>query len=165
MQRYLNPSPQALGLLFEDEIHELLIQTKLQVLRENDIVRKYGLNLKGIDHLVYGIGYIICIQDKVTSSSPTLSLVNHFIQCVENIGHKEKIKCVGIYLTKQPLTKPGKLALLDANKRNINLFLEIQDEDLPHLKHKLLSVLYENQIYLYESDDSLYMLPARYEKS
>ncbi len=165
MQRYLIPSPQALGLQFEDEIHELLIQTKLHVLREKDIVKKYGLNLKGIDHLVYSIGYIICIQDKVTTSSPTLSLVNHFIQCVENIGHKENIKCIGIYLTKKALTSPAKLALSDANKRNINLFLEIQDEDLAHLKHKLLSIFYENQIYLYESDDSLYMLPARYEKS
>lgn len=163
MQKYL--TPQALGLQFEDDIHNLLIQTKLQVLREKDIVRKYGSNLKGIDHLVYAIGYIICIQDKVTSSSPTLSLVNHFIQCVENIGHKEKIKCVGIYLTKQTLTSPAKLALSDANKRNINLFLEIQDDDLAHLKHKLLSILYENQIYLYESDDSVYMLPARYQKS
>lgn len=165
MQRYLNPTPQALGLQFEDEIHELLVQTRLQVLREKDIVRKYGSNLKGIDHLVYTIGYIICIQDKVTSYSPTLSLVNHFIQCVENIGYKEGVRCVGIYLTKLSLTSPAKLALLDANKRNVNYFVEIQAEDLAHLKYKLLSILYDNQINLYESDDSLYMLPAKYEKS
>ncbi len=167
MQRYssLSPSPQALGLAFEEEIHELLVQTKLQVLREKDIVRKYGLNLKGIDHIVYHQDYLICIQDKVTSSSPVLSVVNHFIQCVENIAFKEKKKCIGIYLTKVQLTSPAKLALTDANNRNKNFFVEIQSEDLAHLKYKLLDLFYSNHIYIYEPDDSLYMLPARYEKN
>jgi hypothetical protein len=162
MQRYI--SPQTLGILFEDEIHELLVKTKLQVLREKDIVRKYGSNLKGIDHMVYTDLYILCFQDKWTSTSPVLSTVNHFINCVETVSYKENKKCIGIYLTKISLTNPAKLAFSDANSRNRNLFIEIQSEDKKRLQYNLLDLLYSNQINIYESDDSVYMLPAQFEQ-
>ncbi len=163
MQSYLNNTPQSLGLLFEDEVHELLVQTKLPVLREKDIVKKYGQNVKGIDHLLFHQDYIICIQDKRTSSSPVLSVVNHFIQCVESISWKENKKCIGIYLTKQGLTGPARTAISDTNSRNKNQFIELHDDNLSRLKYKLLDLFYSNHIYIYEYDDSLYMLPARFE--
>ncbi len=156
--------PRALGYIFEDEIHELLVQTKLQVLREKDIVRKYGLNVKGIDHLVYHPDYIICIQDKTVSSSIVLSSVNHFINCVESISYSEAKKCIGIYLSKNGLTGPSRTAIQDANLRNRNLFLHLEDEDLEYLKFKLLDLLYSNQIYIYDSEDCLFMLPSTYKK-
>lgn len=163
MYSYLNNTPQSLGLLFEDEVHELLVQTKLPVLREKDIVKKYGQNVKGIDHLITHSEYIICIQDKRTSSSPVLSVVNHFIQCVESISWKENKKCIGIYLTKQGLTGPARVSFSDVNSRNKNLFIELYDNNLSKLKYKLLELFYSNHIYLYESDDCLYMLPTRHD--
>ncbi len=155
-----NLDPKKLGRKFEDEVHELLTQTKLQVLRERDIVRKYGIHVKGIDHLIYTDSYIICIQDKTESTRIVLSSINHFITCVETISYKEKKRCVGIYLSKYGLTAPSIKSFSDINLRNNNLFYHLEDTDLEYLKHKLLELLYSNQIYIYDSEDCLYMLPS-----
>lgn len=153
-------SLQRLGYVFEDQIHEILVQTKLIVLREKDVVRKYGLHVKGIDHLIYHNDYIICIQDKTENKNIVLSTINHFITCVESVSHRENKKCIGIYLSKCGLTGPARISFYDANSRNKNLFLHLEDEDLSRLKYKLLELLYANQIYLYDSDDCSYMLSS-----
>lgn len=152
---------QRIGYEFEDQVHEILIQTKLQVLREKDIVRIYGQNLKGIDHIVYHNNCIICIQDKTNNTSIVLSTVNHFINSVETISYTENKRCIGIYLSKSGLTSPARLSLSDANTRNRNLFLELEDLNLENLKYKLIKLLYSNQIYLYDSDDCIFMLSDR----
>jgi hypothetical protein len=156
---------QELGIIFENEIHELLVQTKFCVLREKDIVRKYGQHVKGIDHILYHENYIICIQDKTLSSSIVLSTINHFINCVESISYKEEKRCIGIYLSKLGLTGPSRISLDDANTRNRNTFLHLEDMDLEHLKYKLLDLFYSNQIYIYDSEDTIYMLPSIYSKN
>jgi len=151
-------TPQQAGFKFEDKIHRLLSQTKFSVLREKDIVQIYGIIFKGIDHLVYTDNYIICLQDKWMITSPTLSKINHFITCTNNIGFSVGCRCIGIYLSKKQLTGPALQAFEFENTKNINHYTNLYDEDENIILDKLTRLLYENSINLYEEDGSLIML-------
>ena len=97
---------QQLGNYFEDCVHEFISLTNYKVLREKEIVNLYSRLSYGIDHLIYLPECIICIQDKWRDTPIGLSDINHFLKCVENVHLKENYKkCVGIYLTKIPITK------------------------------------------------------------
>lgn len=148
---------QKFGLEFENEIHNILSKTKLQVLSEKEIVKKYSRINNGIDHLMYANNYIICIQTKWTKANPDLSKINHFIKCVDNISQIEKIKCIGIYLSKQKITSIANNAFEFENKKNLNHYLSINGEDKKTIINSLTKLLYENEIYLYD-DETVIML-------
>lgn len=56
------------GRIFEDRIHDVLKNTKLEVYREKDIRSKYSSHISGIDHLIINENYCIAIQDKHVKS-------------------------------------------------------------------------------------------------
>jgi len=163
-------TPQEEGTAFENEIHQLLSTTKLKVLREIDVVNKYGKTNKGIDHLLYddNNNVIICIQTKFTSSKPQLQQINHFIQCVENISLIDNKKCIGIYLTKLPLTATAYEAFINKNKKYDNYYLQITIDNKYEyenninkkyiLQYNLREYLYIYlHIYCYDYDDCIIM--------
>lgn len=152
-------SRQQLGNLFEDRVHQLITQTNYQVLREKDIVNKYSSLSYGIDHLMYLPEYIICIQDKWKDTKSSLPDINHFIKGVENVCIRENYKkCIGIYLTKVPITKGGLEAFDFENKKGTNYFISIYEEDMEMALHKLTKLFYDHYIFFYEPDGSAIML-------
>ena len=150
---------QQLGYLFEDCVHELISHSNFQVLREKEIVEKYSNLSYGIDHLIYLQDFIICIQDKWRDIKSSLSDINHFIKCVENIHVKENNKkCIGIYLSKIVITKGGVDAFEFENRKNCYYFLSLYDDNIKMLLNKLTKFLYDmTNVYLYELDGSAIM--------
>ena len=151
-------TPQERGRQFETTVHYFISQTKCIIMRENDIIKKYGVNNKGIDHLIYVNNYIICIQDKWMSSKPSLSCVHHFIKCVENISEIEKCKCIGIYLSNLPLTSVALQVFDIENWKNKNHYVSIYDENEEKLLKKLMKMFYKNKIWFFEQDGCCIML-------
>lgn len=70
--------------------------------------------------------------------------------------HPEK-KCIGIYLSKLPITKPGETALLNSDIFSINIDNNNSD-NMNYLIERLLEYFhYVFRIYSYEYDESLIM--------
>jgi len=113
----------------------------------------------GIDHLIIGSDFIVSIQDKWKNSKPTLNDINHFIKATKRIGYIENKCYLGIYLSNMPLTSIAKSALKYENTKSyINKFIEINSDTEQKLIYELSSVLYNYNIYFYESDGCIIML-------
>lgn len=147
-----------LGYQFEDTIHNLILQCEYKVLREKEIINKYGKIVKGIDHLILTEQFVITIQDKWRNSKPTLNDVNHFIKATERIGEIEKKSYLGIYLSKLPLTSFADKAFDFDNKCQSNKFYSIHSDTINIIKNNLTTKLYEFGIYFYEPDGTAIML-------
>jgi hypothetical protein len=94
-------TPQELGFLLEQAIHNNLQQKNIYCLREKDIIKKYGKHITGIDHMIIFCDKIILIQAKWLKIKPTIVAINHFIRCVNLIkkNHKDKL-CIPLYVSK-----------------------------------------------------------------
>ncbi len=148
-----------LSHLYENSIHEQLTKCRYQVLREKEIVSKYGSIVYGIDHLIIGSDFIISIQNKWKNSKPSLNHINHFIKATERIGCIENKCYLGIYLSKMPLTSYDKSAFEYENSKSYtNKFIEINSDTEQKLIYELSLTLYNYNIYFYESDGSTIML-------
>jgi len=147
------------GYLFEEKIHNLISKTKYNVLTNKDITKKYNNILcSGIDYLINTTDYIICIQDKWRDTKSQLIGINHFLKSIEYIVEVEKKRCIGIYLTKTPITKSVADVFNNSNTKHSITCFPIYDENQELLINKFSELLYSNQIYFYDSDDSLVML-------
>lgn len=152
-------TPQQATRIFEENIHELLKMSHKTIFRENDIKSEYGINNICIDHLLISDDICFCIQDQYQETSSYISKINHFIICVQNIQLKLKKKCIAIYLSKIRITKPSQDSFDEQNRLNNNIFfINIYDENSDTLEYKIMQILYENKIYLYDSEDSCIML-------
>lgn len=154
-------TPQALGFFLEDKVNETL-KSHLRyydfILREKEVKSKYGVNNSGIDHLISINNYIFCIQCKWENISSPIGKVNHFLMCINNIAkeHPEK-KCIGIYLSKLPVSGPSERALSTNYIYSINIDNNGSD-DMDCIIEKLLIFFhYCFGIYSFEYDESLIM--------
>ena len=146
------------GFEFEDYIHNNISQCKYPVLREKDVVNEYGKISYGVDHLIKGPNYNISIQDKWKNSKPTLADINHFIKATERISEIDNKYCIGIYLTKLPLTSYARNAFDHENSFSRNKFIEICFDSQHDIMNNLSKLLYSLEIYFYEPDGSAIML-------
>lgn len=152
-------TPQEAGRLFEDNVHELLLSSNETILREKDVRSQYGINNTCIDHLLISNDICICIQDKFESSPSCISKINHFIVCVNNVQEKIQKKCIAIYLSKLKITKNSEESFNEQNNKNKPIhFMNICDENLDILEQKLMKVLYDNNIFLYDGGNACIML-------
>lgn len=151
-------SRQKLGYIFENTVHNLISQTNYKVLREKDIIKKYGIIYYGIDHIINLQEYVICIQDKWRDTKSTLSDVNHFIKTIEKIGDAENKRCIGIYLSKLSITKNAFDAFEYENIKMKHKFISLSNDNMDKLLYELTYLFYSNQIYFYENDGSTIML-------
>ncbi|AYV82491.1 MAG: hypothetical protein Hyperionvirus1_70 [Hyperionvirus sp.] len=105
------------GRLFETKIHEHFSKfgnsDTIKCLRENEIIKKYGINVSAIDHYMSYGDKIVLLQDKWTGSSISLRDVDHFIVCVNFIRDSlpPETKIQAIYVSKKAPTKAGLLSL------------------------------------------------------
>lgn len=148
-----------LGFFFEDKIHNLINQTNKHILREKEIVNKYGVLSNGIDHLIFDDTYnrFIAIQDKWRDKPQQLSEVNHFICAVEYIEQSEQKPVIGIYLTKKQITKGAIISFTNKNIQN-KKFYYISDNNMDKAAYKLISILHYLYIFMYDHDGSAIML-------
>ena len=153
---YLNKQKE--GFELEERIHDILIKTNLVVYREKDIIKKYGKLYYGIDHLIYNDNFIIGIQDKWTDKKPSLSQVNHFIKSLEKIGTIENTYCIGIYMSKVPITSGALASFGYENSNSSNKFFNLDNPDKETLINNLMHLFYQNEIYLFDGDDSCVMI-------
>ena len=133
------------------------IRTALNVLSEKEVRRLYGNDTTAIDHLIELDTYNICIQDKFEQSSPCISKINHFIQCVTNISIRTNKICLGIYLSLRPLTLNSLQAFEINNNTTYNKFISINNSDEFLIINNLIEVLYQNYIFLYEDNGTCIM--------
>lgn len=158
-------SPQDMGRLFEKYIHFYLEKTNLDVLSEKEVKAKYGKHISAIDHLIELDSYIICIQDKYTKDSISISAVNHFIKCVSNIQKITHKNCYGIYLSKKQLSSYSQEAFSEENRNSSNYFTCIynyhdysEKKSFFDLTYQLIFHMYEKHgIYFYDSEDACLM--------
>ena len=78
-------SPQQIGINFETDVHDFLYKTNLELLREKDIRNKYGQHISAIDHLINDDNLCIMIQTKYENTNVSISKMNHFIKCTQDI--------------------------------------------------------------------------------
>jgi hypothetical protein len=151
-------TPSELGFAFENLIHNEISQCGYQVLREKDIINKYGPIAFGIDHLIIGPNFIVSIQDKWKITKPQINDINHFIMASTRVGQIENKKCLGIYLSKAPLTTYAKSAFEHDNKIQQNKYIDIYSDNQTQIIKKLTKILYIYGIYFFEPDGSVIML-------
>jgi len=164
-------SHQQSGIIFENNVNNA-IKNHLKVnnlLREKDIKNKYGVNNSGIDHMfdIFNTNISICIQDKWEETKSSISTVNHFIKCVQNIQLITSKQILGIFLSKLPITKNSLEAFNFDNRslmniRFINIHLDEKEYSLVNsteiLIDKLLIYLHLNwQLWTHDFDGSIIM--------
>jgi hypothetical protein len=143
---------------FENTINDILQMTNKNVLRELDIKRVFGNDITAIDHLINNEDFILCIQDKWCIAKPTSPQVIHFIKNVNDISIIMNKPCIGLYLSKMPLSHPSLNAINRANVQNKNYFLSIYDISQDNIYNLLKQFLYNYNIWLYDDDGSINML-------
>jgi hypothetical protein len=146
------------GREFEKKIHNVLKKTKYLILSETEVKRKYGIDTTAIDHLFETNDYIYCFQDKLEKTAPSISKINHFIQCVNNISTRENKICIGVYLSKVPFSSSSSMAFTRNNNSSCNKYISISNIDEEHIIKDLIDYLYDKNIYLYNDDDTCLML-------
>jgi hypothetical protein len=146
-------SPQQLGRNFENEIHYLLCLTDKKILREQEIVNKYGNNCFGIDHLIYCNNFMVCIQDKWTSRNPNLTDAQHFLSAMRNIYRIENKKIIGIYISKIPITERANSEFKNEEKYINYKFYKLCSENQNEIYKRLMKFLYSLEIYFYDNNE------------
>ena len=111
---------------FENFIKQTLEMTRLPVLTEHEVIKKFGKDITAIDHLIINDDYCIAFQDKWRNSREGNSSINHFIQCVNTVKEISNKPCLAIYLSRLPITKVSQLAFDRQNSNNINYFILIK---------------------------------------
>lgn len=157
-------TPQLKGLLFERKIHDLLLMTQFNVLSEKEVIKKYGSNICAIDHMIEFGDFILCIQDKHQQTSASISQINHFICCVNNVSFITKLRCVGLYITINGLSKPSLDTFKLENSKNNNFFHEINGKNEEDVIFNLAYYLHENSVYLYDESGLAIMLDTENKK-
>lgn len=148
-----------LGRNFETYINQLLKNhTKCKVYTETEIRSKHK-HITAVDHLIETDDLLIAIQDKyVRSRKPSIVDINSFIVCCSHLSKIFKKKCIGVYVSLLELTNIAGIGFRKASTK-MNIYMSLSDKSPLELLKKLVSFLYENDIYLYEDDrDDVYMI-------
>ncbi len=82
------------GRKFEDDIHNMLLnyEYKNNIFRELDVKRTFGSEITAIDHIVIYKNHYFFIQDKYEKNPPTITKINSFLLCCEQLKKKLNIK-------------------------------------------------------------------------
>lgn len=148
--------PQDKGREFENNVHSLLKQTNKKILREAAVKSTYGKNISAIDHLIISDEFFITIQDKLEKTRPCISKIHHFIKSTEVVSDIAKKECIGIYLSKEELSKPSKDAFVYENNRK-RKFISITGPTENEMIENLYKYLHKLKIFRYDMDGSCIM--------
>ena len=104
--------------IFEKAMQNILMMTNSIVLTDTDIKQKYGNKITNISFLLYKDNTIYAFQNKVGNIRITYEQINNFRYCLQEIFKIEKINCIGIFISKNPIIKSALNILNDINYAN-----------------------------------------------
>ena len=107
--------------------------------------------------MLYTGTFILCFQSKCQAKSISIRQTNDFIQCVNKISEITGKKCIGVFVSNRDLLLPSYKAISDENLRQKNEFSCIHHEKIEKIKNKLMNLLYELKIFIYDNDGSIIM--------
>jgi len=81
---------------------------------------------------------------------------DEFMFCYNCLSKKNK-KCIGLYLSKMPLTRNSQIAFDEQNNMNRNIFLNMNADNKSKIFNDFIELLYQNDIYLYTDDNTCLM--------
>ena len=148
-------SPQAYGVKFEQRIQRHLQKIRQKVYNEKDIRDKYRIS--GIDHMININTVTLCFQSKWQAKSISTSQTNYFIQCVNKMSEIVGKKCIGVFISNQDFSLPSHKDISDENLRQKNEFSCIHHENIEKIKNRLMDLLYELKVFMYDKDGSTIM--------
>lgn len=139
------------------QINDILQKTNLDFLGSSEIKKSYGSSNLDIDYLINVNDMILCIKEKYDRVTPYLSNIKDFITSVNSISNKTNKECIGIYVSCMPLANESK-KILETQNSISNSFYSINDLNRHILLQKLINILYANNIFMYNEDDSCIMI-------
>ena len=145
----------------KENINNILKKIKYHSIEINEIKIRFGLNTLNIDYLIDKGDYIIAIYNNWKETSITLNDNTNFIKSVEHILKSINKPMLVIYLSKcvNNTTNNNFKDILSENGNNYVLKYNTIYSNTPEsLIKKLKKVLYENEIYMYDSDGDTLML-------
>jgi hypothetical protein len=145
----------------KENINNILKKIKYNSIEINEIKIRFGLNTLNIDYLIDKGDYIIAIYNNWKETSITLNDNTNFIKSVEHILKSINKPMLVIYLSKcvNNTTNNNFKDILSENGNNYVLKYNTIYSNTPEsLIKKLKKVLYENEIYMYDSDGDALML-------
>jgi len=150
------------GFIFESKIQNILESTKYQVFSEHKVRSIFGSSITAIDHLLITDNILFAFQDKWIKSKPSVDQIHHFIHCVSNVYEKTNKQIIGIYLSKNILSKPSQQSFdyINNNSTKQIYFFSIHnnnEEDCSLLLYKLMEMLYSYNINYYDDDNCIKM--------
>jgi hypothetical protein len=127
------PTPQELGRILENKLHIELSKYFNECLSgDNDIIKKFGNDVWGIDHYARKNNFILLIQDKWQKDKPNIKTINHFILSTQRIMDYNKndiCMYLCLFISKTPLTKASLNSFTSANNKNYyNIYYDINDD-------------------------------------
>jgi hypothetical protein len=141
------PTPQELGRILENKLHIELSKYFDECLSgDNDIIKKFGNDVWGIDHYARKDNFIVLIQDKWQKDKPNIKTINHFILSTQRIMDYNKNNiCVYLclFISKTPLTKASLDSFTSANNKTYyDIYYNINDDtSIVNLINKTITFL------------------------
>ena len=141
------PTPQELGRILEDKLHLELSKYFDECLSgDNDIIKKFGNDVWGIDHYARKDNFIVLIQDKWQKDKPNIKTINHFILSTQRIMDYNKNNIcmyLCLFISKTPLTKASLDSFTSANNKTYyDIYYDINDDtSIVNLINKTITFL------------------------
>ena len=158
-------SPQAHGIKFENEIHQLLNKTKPDVLLTEKQIRQKYPTITAIDHLLIANNICFCFQDKWLKTNISNSSFNHFAKCVETVASKinNNLRLVyGVYISNNDFSSiANKQFDEENNKYKLGLsnivYIKINSVNKDNIYNNIHELLHSNNIFMYDKDGDCIM--------
>ncbi len=154
-------SPQKNGLIFENDIHNFLSNTRHEILMNETQIRKIDNTITAIDHLLISNNIYYCFQDKRLKTNISNSNFNHFIKCVEKVSAKINNSCkiYAIYLSFTDFSSIANIQFEEENAKNSNIeYIKIIGNNKDVIIKQLQQFLYSNYIFSYDDTGDCIMI-------
>jgi len=157
------------GRQIERRIHKLLLHTKFEVYKEQEVINGLSKHITTFDHFLFKDDVYIAIQDKHLKKNIPVEHINNFRLNIDDTSillneHRKKegkhsIKIIGIFISLLPPSKPSTMSVDFGNNTNIhgNKIIVINNKVEDLLILDIIEYLYENNVYLYDQDNDLIM--------
>jgi hypothetical protein len=151
---HLLPTPQELGRILENKLHIELSKYFDECLSgDNDIIKKFGNDVWGIDHYARKDNFIVLIQDKWQKDKPNIKTINHFILSTQRIMDYNKDNIcmyLCLFISKTKLTKASLDSFTSANKKTCyDIYYDINDDtSIVNLINKTITFLKNYPIFI-----------------
>jgi hypothetical protein len=151
---HLLPTPQELGRILENKLHIELSKYFDECLSgDNDIIKKFGNDVWGIDHYARKDNFIVLIQDKWQKDKPNIKTINHFILSTQRIMDYNKDNIcmyLCLFISKTKLTKASLDSFTSANNKTYyDIYYDINDDtSIVNLINKTITFLKNYPIFI-----------------